>query len=459
MHPPIAFCTTCKGRVQHLEKTLPRNLADNAGYPNAKFIILDYNSNDHLNTYLQANHAKDIAAGRVVVYSFPDAKAFNMAHAKNMAHRLGILEGAEILVNLDADNFTGPGFAEYIADQLRDHPRGDLFLWAHMIKGQMTRGVNGRIVVSRRAFLNSGGYDEKYTTWAPDDKDFHLRLRRMGYTSQEIDPRFLLALPHSDKIRFKEYRHAAGQDYGDDQFDADIHKNTQLVNESEITVANFGRIGCGMVYRNFDLFNQVFNPIELGELPTRIFGIGMHKTATTSLHAALKLLGYDSAHWLNAHWAKSIWSEVMSSGQSHTLEQHYALCDLPITLLYRELDAAYPRAKFILTTRDEAKWIESVENHWSHDYNKYRHSWDTDPFTHRVHKLLYGQKHFDATIFLNRFRRHNAEVLAHFRTRPRDLLVMNVDAGDGWQKLCGFLEQPIPKLDYPNIDPVRKGEQ
>ena len=42
-----------------------------------------------------------------------------MAHAKNMAHRLGIIEGADILCNLDADNFTGPGFASYIAEQMQ----------------------------------------------------------------------------------------------------------------------------------------------------------------------------------------------------------------------------------------------------------------------------------------------------------------------------------------------------
>ena len=37
--PTIAFCVTCKGRVQHLERTLPRNLARNPD-PNAKFIVV-----------------------------------------------------------------------------------------------------------------------------------------------------------------------------------------------------------------------------------------------------------------------------------------------------------------------------------------------------------------------------------------------------------------------------------
>src|SRR5215469_11906059 len=118
----IAFCTTCKNRTSHLRQTLPSNLADNADYPDCKFVVLDYNSRDDLLDYLVAHHARDIASGRLVVYSMPPPGGveipFRMAHAKNMAHRCGILEGATILVNLDADNFTGPGFAGYVAEEM-----------------------------------------------------------------------------------------------------------------------------------------------------------------------------------------------------------------------------------------------------------------------------------------------------------------------------------------------------
>src|SRR5277367_4884887 len=146
-----------------------------------------------------------------MVYSFPDAGPFKMAHAKNMAHRLGILEGADILVNLDADNFTGWGFAEYIAAAFESYynQKQDVFMWAKMIKGQLPRGINGRIAVSKDAFLKVGGYDEQFHTWSPDDKDFNLRLRRLGYKPVEIDPSYLNAIRHNDKIRFKEYEHVS----------------------------------------------------------------------------------------------------------------------------------------------------------------------------------------------------------------------------------------------------------
>ena len=113
-------------------------------------------------------------------------------------------------------------------------------------------------------------------------------------------------------------------------------------------VVNNGFTGCGVVFRNFDP-----TPIVIHPFPTRLFGIGMHKTATQSLHAAMTILGFKSGHWENAHWAKSIWTETRELGKSPTLEKFYTVSDMPIPQLYKELDRGYPNSKFILTIRDE----------------------------------------------------------------------------------------------------------
>src|SRR5258708_6840549 len=162
----LAFATTCKGRAPHVKATLPQNLADN---PDAKFIVLDYNSPDDLIPYLQSAHAEDIASGRLVVYSYTQSGPFAMGKAKNLAHRCAMREGADILVNLDADNLTGPGFAAYVERMFNqaayDHNMfgcPNIFLWARMIQGQMKRGISGRIAMTARAFLLSGGYDERF---------------------------------------------------------------------------------------------------------------------------------------------------------------------------------------------------------------------------------------------------------------------------------------------------------
>lgn len=437
--PLIVFCTTCKGRAQHIEKTLPRNISDNEDYPNCKFVVVDYGSEDHLARYLRDAHAGDVAAGRLVVYR-TDQERFRMGHAKNMAHRCGLMERADILVNLDADNLTGPSFATYIAQQFQSQDQ--IFLWAKMIPGILSRGISGRIAVTANTFLKAGGYDEKYDTWGPDDKDFNARLRRLGYIAVEIDPKYLGGVGHNDRVRFREYKHVQTQ----------ASENAFEIDQSA-TIANWGHIGEGVVTRNFGV-----NAMTIGPLPTRIFGIGMHKTATTSLHAALVILGYDSAHWKTAHWAKAIWNQMQECGRSVTLERSYALCDLPIPALYRELDLNYPGSKFVLTIRSEEAWLNSVRNHWNPELNKFRAQWDFDTFTHRIHKAVYGQKGFDAELFLSRYRQHNDEVAEHFKDRPGDLLTMRMDEGAGWSELCAFLKRPIPNIPYPVAYATKKGE-
>jgi hypothetical protein len=432
MNQNIVFCTTVKNRTQHLSQTLPANLADNK---QGTFVVLDYNSQDNLQTYLRSSHASDIVSGRLVVYSMlpgPNGPVpFKMTHAKNMSHRCGILEGADILVNLDADNYTCSNFADYISDQIKPNK----YLWSRMIPGQFARGIAGRIVVTTNAFLKVGGYDEKCDTWWSDDKDFNARLGRIGQTGSEIPERYLDAVSHNDKIRFKEYPHVKTQTIG--------YYND--LSDDDTTIVNFGKFGCGTVYRNFDFSN----PIHLDPLPTRIFGIGMHKTATTSLHAAFQILGYESAHWKSAHWAKAIWREMNVTGKSHTLERYYALCDLPITLLYKQLDLAYPGSKFVLTIRkDEFLWLDSVRRHWLRESNRFRSVWDEDPFTHIIHNKLYGRTDFDPLTFLLRYKRHNEEVIEYFKSRPNDLLVFD---SSGWNPLCSFFKKPIPDVPYPGV--------
>lgn len=444
----IAFCTTCKNRTPHLQIMLPQNLQDN---PHSKFIIVNYNTEDNLLDYLRVNHSTAINSGQLVLYSHLDAPRFKMAHAKNMAHRCAMLEGADILVNLDADNITGPGFEDWITAQFSE--RDDIFLWANMIKGEMIRGISGRIVVTSNAFLKAGGYDEeKFDGWGSDDKDFHVRLNDLGYTGEQIPPRYLLAIPHNDKVRFREYPEAA-----QNQDESDIIAGRNWARVAFATTAagvewhtvtkavvNNGKIGCGRVFRNFDLST----PILIKPRPTRVFGIGLHKTGTTSLHEAMGLLGYDSWHWSSAHAAKAIWREMNTTGRSPTLERYHALCDLPIPLLFTKLDAAYPGSKFILTLRDENEWLRSVEKHWNPETNKWRMQWETDPFTNTIHKVIYGQTEFDAALFLARYRRHNTYVLEYFQDRLDDLLVLH--NGAGWPALCEFLDLPIPDRSYPH---------
>lgn len=435
----IAFCTTCKNRTQHLKETLPRNLADN---PKSKFVVLNYNSGDDLLHYLFTAHRNEINSGRLVVYSYRDSPVFRMAHAKNMAHRCGILEGADILVTLDADNFTGANFEQFIADAFARER--NIFLCPRIV-GQgygavriAPRGVAGRLAVRVQDFLKAGGYDMQYETWRGEDVDLVARLRRMGFAPRFIDPVHLNAIRHGADLRFAEYPHAR-------QYEND--GEIALINNAKNTVVNFGNFGCGTVYRHPGMEPHVLRP-----MPTRIFGIGLQRTATTSLHEASKILGLDSFHWDTGDKARDIWDEMNTFGKSWTLERYYALSDNPIPLLYKQLDAAYPGSKFILTVRDEDVWLKSIEQLWDYGQNPHRWEWDVWPISNRLHHALYGRTDFDRETMLARYRRHNAEVMSYFRDRPDDLLVMDMTAGAGWPELCRFLGEPVPAMAYPRSD-------
>ncbi|HUD11452.1 MAG TPA: sulfotransferase [Candidatus Saccharimonadia bacterium] len=445
--PRIAFCSTCKGRTYHIVQTLTKNIADNADYTNAVFIILDYDSQDGLDDYLRTQHANDIANGRLVVYSHRNGGApFHVSHAKNIAARCGILEGADILVTLDADNFTGPGFAHFVIDKLSE-PKvlpGVFLVPDHLFIQSLphgplrpNRGFAGRLAIWARDFIKAGGYDEMYNTWRGEDIDMNFRLERMGYTRRFIDNSYLGTIPHNAEVRFKEYPHARQyENIGE----------VKIIRARTETVVNHGNFGIGTVYRNFNR-----TPIELGHIPTRVFGIGLHRTGTTSLHEAFKKIGFDSFHW-GVGEAPLIWHEMNGLGRSKTLEQWYALSDLPIPLFYKKLDEVYKGSKFILTIRDEVDWLQSVKRLWDYKHNPSRYIWDVYPFSNQIHTVLYGQKDFDALIFLERYRRHNAEVKEYFKDRPEDLLVMNMDAGGGWPALCMFLKLPVPSIPYPRMN-------
>ncbi len=119
-------------------------------------------------------------------------------------------------------------------------------------------------------------------------------------------------------------------------------------------------------------------------------------------------------------------------------EQFDAFQDVPWAALYRELDEAFPGSRFILVERDESKWLQSASTHFGDQHIP-------------LHEWLYGEGVMDGheDLYLERYRRHNDEVKAYFANRE-DFLNFSIQHGDGWDKLCRFLNKPVPKLPFPH---------
>ncbi len=210
----LSLCTTCMGRTHHLQQTLPRNLADNVDWsrPDAvEFVVLDYSSRDGLAEWITTDRGlRPYLDAGILRFARTEGRThFRHSHAKNMAHSLAV---GDVLCNVDADNYTGRGFTDYLRTVFRRRPnavvatnRFDRRLNAERYKGSM-----GRVALSAENFALLGGYDEgaRFRGWSGEDTDLLIRAFRMRLRLIMIRKRrFLEVVPHSDleRIRNTEY--------------------------------------------------------------------------------------------------------------------------------------------------------------------------------------------------------------------------------------------------------------
>lgn len=119
------------------------------------------------------------------------------------------------------------------------------------------------------------------------------------------------------------------------------------------------------------------------------------------------------------------------------LAGHYdAVEDMPWPLIFRELDAAFPGSKFILTQRDTNKWYSSIASHFgANPYHIQQLTYGHDAPAPVGHEARYRQV----------YEAHNRSVIRHFAGRSDDLLIMELEKGDGWPKLGAFLNVAVPE--------------
>jgi len=109
----VSLCTVCKNRSAHYKATILKNIADNIHDPNVEFILLDYNSEDDLEEWVRHNLTEHIESGIFTYYKTNEPEYFHRSHSRNMAFRLA---KGDILCNVDADNFTGYSFTNYLRE-------------------------------------------------------------------------------------------------------------------------------------------------------------------------------------------------------------------------------------------------------------------------------------------------------------------------------------------------------
>lgn len=188
----------------------------------------------------------------------------------------------------------------------------------------------------------------------------------------------------------------------------------------------------------------------------QVIGVGVGRTGTYSLKLALERLGLGPCHHMEEvlrnqatqvpHWTAAAAGEA---NWQAIYDGYQSAVDWPTAGFYRELAAAYPDAKFVLTHRHPERWVES--------------------FSETIHKLMADRAGMpaemldwldmadavvaktgiaigsDSTALRDAFTAHHQAVCA---TIPAEqLLVYQVT--EGWEPLCAFLGKPVPDEPFP----------
>lgn len=191
----------------------------------------------------------------------------------------------------------------------------------------------------------------------------------------------------------------------------------------------------------------------------KVIGAGVGRTGTYSLRLAINQLGLGPCYhmedvlqnqpvqvplWVTAAKGHPDWEAIY--------EGYESAVDWPTARYYRELIAAYPTAKFILTLRSPESWAAS----FSATIYKLIAQRDQAPPEMRawidMGSNIIADNGFrdglDDAGLIRAFNAHNDSVKAAIPAEQ--LLVYQVK--EGWEPLCAFLDVPVPAEPFPRTN-------
>ncbi|GAB1741946.1 hypothetical protein NU219Hw_g7346t1 [Hortaea werneckii] len=211
-----------------------------------------------------------------------------------------------------------------------------------------------------------------------------------------------------------------------------------------------------------------------------VISLGLSRTGTTSVQFALDKLGFAPCHGgvvlfrdpVAREGFKEVFSNLITgkwkagdAALSRRLKQlmqgYRSTTDMPLAYLSRETYAAYPNAKYILTTRTRGKddWFQSftVISRWHMSQ-----TWHRKVFRFCIYPVGFLRRFDNMVGFLHRkfvmdhdgelrpetYDRHNEMVKA--LVPEKQLLIY--DVRQGWGPLCEYLDVPVPAEPFPNTN-------
>lgn len=191
----------------------------------------------------------------------------------------------------------------------------------------------------------------------------------------------------------------------------------------------------------------------------QVIGAGVGRTGTYSLKLAITQLGFGPCHHMeevlqNQPVQVPLWSSALDGSPDwQAIYSGYdSAVDWPTAGFFRELAAAYPSAKFILTVRSPESWADSFSQ-TIHKFVAERERVRAEmlPWIDMVVRVL-GKTGFPDDLGVAALREafiaHNEAVKA---TIPAEQLLV-YEVKDGWEPLCEFLGVPMPDEPFPRTN-------
>ncbi|HEY9183049.1 MAG TPA: sulfotransferase [Gammaproteobacteria bacterium] len=193
----------------------------------------------------------------------------------------------------------------------------------------------------------------------------------------------------------------------------------------------------------------------------QVLGVGFGRTGTLSLKAALETLGIGPCYHMVEVAARPkdapIWAAA-ARGEAvdwrALLAGFAAVADWPATAFWRELLAAFPTARVVLTVRDSTAWHASFRDTVLDKASGPPPPQDSalravyDLTRELILDGVFGGRAADVVAAISTYEAHNRAVIES--VPPERLLVF--DPATGWEPLCRFLARPVPPVPFPHLN-------
>lgn len=184
----ITAVTTCMGRREHLEMTLPYMLAEFD-----KVVVVDWSCPQESGKWAERQGAEVVYRKGEEYFSACKARNLGARHVKSRS-----------VCFIDADVIAMPGTLQEIERALN---LGTMVIAPRDAQGKDVHCLSGFIALDIGQFWGVGGYDESLTGYALEDA--HLRARLLferGLLAKRISPACLAVLRHSNEMRGRYFK-------------------------------------------------------------------------------------------------------------------------------------------------------------------------------------------------------------------------------------------------------------